>query len=144
MRRSKSEIYLHFVWATHRRLPLIVPELEPDLYSVLTHEAIGVGCEVLALNGTMDHVHLLLRTPTKRCPSQLMQQIKGASSSWGRQTCLATQRISAEPFGWQDGYGVFSLSRSHLGRVISYIENQKTRHATNKLWAEWEESGEEC
>jgi REP element-mobilizing transposase RayT len=143
VKRSKSEIYLHFVWATHQRLPLITSDMEPHLYNVLIKQAECLGCKVLALGGLPDHVHLLLRMPAKRSPSELMQQIKGASSASARVNVRPTQRLSAEPFGWQDGYGVFSLSRSHLKRVVAYIENQKKRHASGKLWPEWEEVDEE-
>lgn len=143
MKRSKSEIYLHFVWATYRRLPLITAALEPCLYQALMEQAERLGCKVLALGGLPDHVHLLLRMPAKRSPSELMQQIKGASSAWARVSIRPSQELSREPFGWQDGYGVFSLSRSHLKRVVSYVENQKKRHASGKLWPEWEEVDEE-
>lgn len=142
MQRSKSEIYLHFAWATHRRMPLITPEIEPVLYAFITGEACRLGCDLLALGGVADHVHLALRMPAKRSPSQLMQQIKGASSAWVRSTIRPTQALATEPFGWQDNYGVFSISRSHLGRVIAYVENQKGHHASGKLWPQWEETDE--
>ncbi len=136
-------IHLHFVWATHQRLPLITAQIEMVLYPVLIGEAEKLNCRVLALNGIADHVHLALCMPAKRAPSQIMQQVKGASSAWARHALRPSQSLSTEPFGWQDGYGVFSLSRSHLPRAVAYIENQKQRHADAKLWAIWEETDEE-
>ncbi len=123
MRRSKTEIYLHFVWATYRRMPLIIPALETDLYTVLTEQAQRLGCRVLALNGLADHVHLVVSLPAKHAPSEIAKQLKGASTAWVRRTVRSQQPLSAEPFGWQDNYGCFSLSRTHLPQAVAYVEN---------------------
>ena len=64
--------------------------------------------------------------------------MKGVSTNFVRD-----QLQTGEPFNWQDGYGVFSVSRSHVKRVIAYVENQKQHHASNKLWSEREEDGED-
>jgi len=143
MTRSKSEIYLHFIWATYRRLPLITPDIEAALYAVLSGEAARLGCQVLALNGMPDHIHLVLWMPAKRAPSELMQYIKGASSAWARRTLRPQRPLSAEPFGWQDNFATFSLSRSHLRLAVTYVENQKRHHAAGDLRPDWEETDEE-
>ncbi len=140
MRRSKTEIYLHFVWATYRRMPLITPALEPDLYGVLADQAQRLGCRVMALNGLEDHVHLVVSAPAKYAPAAIAKQLKGASTAWVRRTIRPQQSMSAEPFGWQDNYGCFTLSRTHLPQAITYVENQKRRHETQKLWPDWEET----
>jgi len=143
MTRSKSEIYLHFNTATYRRLPLITADLEPALYAVMTEEAAQLGCQVLALNGMPDHVHLVLRMPAKRAPSELMQHVKGAASAWARRSLRPSAALSAEPFGWQDNFAAFSLSRSHLRLAVAYVENQKRHPAAGDLRPEWEEADEE-
>ncbi len=140
MRRSKTEIYLHFVWATYHRLPLITPTLEDELYRILTEQAQRLGCRVMALNGLADHVHLVVSAPAKHAPSEIAKQLKGASTAWVRRTVRPQQPLSTEPFGWQDNYGCFSLSRTHLPQAIFYVENQKRRHETQKVWADWEET----
>ena len=138
MRRSKVEIYLHFVWGTLHRLPLVTEEIERDVYRCIGDQAAGLGCIVLAIGGISDHVHLLLRVPAKVSASELMKQVKGVSSAFGR------DRLGGESlFGWQDGYGVFSVTRSHTDRVCAYIKNQKRHHADGTLWPEWEETDEE-
>ena len=143
MTRSKSEIYLHFNTATHRRLPLIAAEFEADLYAVMTEQAAYLGCQTLAIGGVSDHIHLVLKVPCKRAPSDLMQHIKGASSAWARRTLRPLAPLSAEAFGWQDNFAAFSLRRSHLKLAIAYVENQKTHHAVGDLRPEWEKSDEE-
>src|SRR5438552_1162254 len=56
MKRSKTEIYVHFVWATWERAPLIAPEMEQRLFTCIAREAESLGCIVLAINGMQDHV----------------------------------------------------------------------------------------
>src|SRR5579872_1814462 len=113
MRRSKSEIYLHFVWATHRREPFVSLKIEQAIYACILNEAQCCKADVLAIGVTADHVHLLAKMPTSVSPASLMQRVKGVSSTMGRQ-----RLTDAGEFGWQDGYGVFSISRSHVKRVI--------------------------
>ena len=138
MRRSKAEIYLHFVWATKNRQPMLTPEIERSVYRCIESEAKDLKVIVLAIGGISDHVHLLVRMPTSVCASVLMKQVKGVSTTFVRD-----QLQPKTPFCWQEGYGVFSVSRSHVDKVTSYVINQKTHHADNKLWDEWEQSDEE-
>jgi putative transposase len=133
---SKIVVYLHFVWTTKGRAQWLIPELEPKVYAVIVGEAQKLGCQVLAINGMPDHVHLLVQSPASAAPMRLMQKLKGVSS-----------RVVGESLGiqgalWQEGYGVFSLSRDDVSRVQGYIENQKQRHAQKTTWATLEESDE--
>ena len=103
MRRSKSEVYLHLVWATHNRHPWLTSELTPPVYGCIAHVAQRLGCLVLAVGGMPDHVHLAVKLPSRTSIALLAQQVKGASSK------LAGDLSGREwPFRWQEGYGVFS------------------------------------
>ena len=138
MRRSKSEIYFHFVWATQERQPLITPAAQKRLHAFLEMQARHLGCQVLAIGGMPDHVHLVVRTPTTVCAAQLMKQVKGSSSAFINDLTRRTPY-----FRWQEGYGVFSLSRPVLRKVIPYVENQERHHQQGPVWAEWEDIDEE-
>ena len=138
VRRSKAEIYLHLVWATHNRQPWLTPELAPPIYERVTATARRLRCTVLGLGGMPDHVHLLVRLPPITSISLLAQQVKGSSSRLAREVSQCE-----EIFRWQEGYGVFSVSRSHVSRVVSYVENQAKHHANKRLWSDWEEVDEE-
>jgi REP element-mobilizing transposase RayT len=93
---------------------------------------------VLAVDGTDDHVHLLLQLSSKTSLAELMKQVKGVSSA------MVNDRDDLEErFRWQEGYGAFSVSRSHLPRVIAYINNQKQHHAAGTTLPQWEETDEE-
>ena len=139
MRQTKAEIYLHFVWATHQRQPLVNLDIERDVYRCIESEAKRLKCVTLAIGGMSDHVHLFVRIPTKISAATLMQQVKGVSSTFVRD-----QLKTNSYFGWQDGYGVFSVSRPHIQYVVDYIENQKRHHANGTFWGQWEEADQEA
>ena len=132
--QSHVENYHHFVWATHRRQPLLSPDWERAVYRCIQAEVTQLQSKVLALNGMPDHVHLVVRLHSTVTCARLANQVKGVSSR-----LLNTLRDEfSEPFRWQDGYACFSLSRSHLPRVIAYVEGQKGHHANDKTWPQWE------
>jgi putative transposase len=132
---SRSEIYLHFIWATHMWLPLIAEEIERPVQRCIQQQVRKLGCTVLALNSTADHVHLLAQVASTVSAAELAKQVNGASSRFVNDTFPLHAG-----FAWQEGYGAFSVSRSHVKRVTEYIENQKQRHSEDNLWPEWEET----
>ncbi|MEO7718467.1 MAG: IS200/IS605 family transposase [Capsulimonas sp.] len=130
VKRNTVNVYLHLVWATYQRNPLILDTMEPDIYRCIEDVCQKMNCQVLAIGGMSDHMHLAISFPTTISIAQLMQQVKGVSST------LVRNRIDeGEFFGWQEGYGVFSFSQKQCARVIGYIQNQKMHHSANKLWA---------
>ena len=97
MLRSKAEVYLHMVWSTWRREPLITAEMEQRLYTCICRQAESLGCTVLAVNGVADHVHLVVKFPTTLNIAKLAKHVKGVSST------LARNELSPSGFfGWQD------------------------------------------
>jgi len=137
MRRAKTELYLHLIWATPGRAALVKPALERPLYRCMEDQARQMGCTVLAIGGMPDHVHMVLRYPAKVSVARLAQQIKGVSSHF-----VSGELQAGLGFHWQERYGAFSLSRSHVEKVVAYVKNQKRRHAEQDLWGQWEETDE--
>lgn len=134
MRHNRVEVALHLVWTTFERRPLVTADIERAVYRCIEHEARKLKCEVLAINGMPDHVHLAVLFPTTTTIAHLVKQAKGVSSAFAR------DQLGPDTFfRWHEGYGVFAFSRSHRQRVIAYIENQKRHHASDKLWPDWEE-----
>ncbi len=138
MRRNKLEVFVHFVWATWDRAPLITPEVERRLYRSIFSEAEKLGCTVLALNGVSDHVHLLVKMPSTVTMATLMKQVKGVSSNFANDELFADRR-----FKWQGGYGAFSVSRWDVDKIMGYIRKQKSHHAEQTVRPEFEETFEE-
>ncbi len=129
MTQNKLRVYVHFVWSTYDRLPLITEEIERELFRCISTICQNKGCKVLALGGIADHVHLLVTLPTTVCIAELIKEVKGGSSRMVSKT-LKTDGF----FGWQGSYGAFSVSPSHRKMVIALIQNQKRHHEKKTFW----------
>jgi REP element-mobilizing transposase RayT len=125
---SLAEIYLHFVWATAQRRPLLVPGVIDSVHDSVRRSCAALGCEPLAVGGMADHVHLLVRMRTAIAPSVLAQKVKGASSYHANPGHGGRAKLR-----WQGGYGVFSVSRRGIKILTRYIDNQERHHARGTI-----------
>jgi putative transposase len=133
MRRTFTQLYVHLVWATWDRLPLITPNIKAQIYNVICHECKQLGCSVVAIGGIEDHVHLLTGFPAHAAISELVKQIKGSSSH-----CVTNQIQSNEFFKWQGGYAAFSVNHEDLNSIATYIRHQVAHHRQQTLNSIWE------
>ncbi len=138
MRRNKLQLFAHLVWATWDRTPWIVPEIEVPLYNFITQEVHKQGGVVLALNGMLDHTHLLTHFAPTISIADLVKQVKGSSSHFVNEALRP-----AVHFKWQGSYGAFTVSEVGLEACIRYIQRQKEHHARGTLLAPFEETYEE-
>ena len=135
MRAPYTQLYLHCVWAIWDRLPLLTPEVEEVLLAAIHAKCRDLECELQALGGMPDHLHLLVRFPTTLSVADLVKGVKGSSSH------LLTQHVAKGTFfKWQGGYGAFTVSPDIIPTIRSYIHNQKRHHAEKNLWADWEQT----
>ncbi len=132
MRHAGTAIYIHLVWATWDRLPLLVDETKELAYRAIGAECEKMGTEIVALGGVEDHVHLLMKFSPLVTLSDVIKQIKGASSH------LVTHTFPANFFKWQGAYGAVSVSPRHLSDISGYIAKQPEHHAAGYLIPEWE------
>jgi putative transposase len=137
MRRNKLAVYIHFVWATWDREPMILESFERRLHRQIEATCRDRDCSVLAIGGMSDHVHLLVALPSTITLADLMHDVKRSSSHF-----VGEDLAPGEPFKWQGSYAAFSVSPQDKGRVIRYIENQKQHHAENTFWPAAEETFE--
>jgi REP element-mobilizing transposase RayT len=123
MANTYTQIHIQAVFAVSNRLCIINEKWEDELYKYITGIVQNQGHKLLAINGMPNHVHVFFGMRPSQSLSDLMQDIKGDSSKWINQ-----KRLTREKFSWQEGYGAFSYSKTHVERVIRYIKNQKQRH----------------
>lgn len=119
---SHSELYVHLVWATRERMPLLTGKVRDAVYSCVQQGCTKLKAELIALNGTEDHVHLLARLPATLAPSALAKQTKGASSH------LVRQEFELAVFTWQQGYAA-SVCPWNVPQIKGYILRQQEHHA---------------
>ncbi len=137
MSQNRLSLYLHMVWATWDRLPMIDEQTERLIYREIAREALRMRCIVLAIGGTRDHVHVVLTLPTIVTIADLAKQLKGTSSH------LVNEVMRHEmPFKWQGSYGAFTVGNTEIDGIIMYVRNQKRHHAEASILPEWEETCE--
>ena len=122
------KLYYHFIWATKRREPIILPEFEANLHNIIVTKTVEMGGIVHALDGIEDHVHLATSLPPKIAPSTFIGEIKGNSSHFVNHTILPGFK-----FYWQSEFAVLSFAERNLPAIVRYIKNQKQHHAQNTL-----------
>ena len=124
MSQSLVQVYLHIVFSTKLRRPYLKDKaLQEKLYGYMSGICKNLGCYALKIGGDENHVHLLTRHSKTLAISDFMRELKRSSSIW-----LKTQNPELASFHWQDGYGAFSISPSHVENVKEYITNQEVHH----------------
>jgi REP element-mobilizing transposase RayT len=127
-----SKILLHVVFSTKRRQPWIASEIAENLYPYIGGIIRAEKGVLHSIGGIEDHVHLYLRWRPDASISDLMRTVKARSSKWIHETFPAL-----ENFAWQEGYGVFSVSKSQENAVKEYIAGQGEHHKKQDFKAEF-------
>src|SRR6266849_10566437 len=124
---------MHCTFSTKDRYPLIDSDLESRLWAYLGGIARANRMKALAIGGTADHVHALLSLPGMMSFAKAVQLIKGGSSKWVHDTFSSQKK-----FGWQEGYGAFSVSGSQVPKTIAYMKNPRSgRHENSPALQCW-------
>ena len=123
MANTYHQVYLQAVFAVKYRQAVINKAWRAKLLSVIGNLINETGCKTIIVNGVEDHVHCFLGLKPVISISDLMKTVKAKSSKYINDHQLAENR-----FEWQEGYGVFSYSHSHIDRVYEYIANQEEHH----------------
>lgn len=134
MSHSLSKIWIHAIWSTKERLPLISSSIEKKVYDFIKTELISLNCPVRIINGMPDHVHCLFLLNQQRSIADVIKQIKGSTSHW-----INEQDLTKEKFSWQTGYAAYSVSESVLEKVYQYILSQKQHHSKTTFAKEYGE-----
>ncbi len=134
MRRSMDEVFVHLVWATWDRAPVLVGALRVTAFRVIGAKCEELGVQLLALNGVEDHVHALVRLPTALSVAALVKELKGSSGHAVAQLAKAEGQF----FKWQGAYGAFSVSSYDVDKIASYIKRQAEHHAEQSIIPLWE------
>ncbi len=125
MASTLTKILLHVTYSTKHRAALIPPTIEPDMFAYIGGICRRMESPLLAMNGTADHVHMLVSLSKSVALSDLMLDVKRDSSKW-----IKEYDPTLERFAWQDGYFGFSIGESAVETLRAYIASQKDHHKT--------------
>ena len=123
MGQSLVKNYLHIVFSTKNRQPLILPEFEENLFKYLGGVCRNLESPSIIVGGYVDHVHILCLLSKKLTLVSMLENLKTESSKW-----MKLQSPTLKNFYWQDGYGAFSVNPYQVDIVRNYILNQKEHH----------------
>ena len=132
MANTYTQIYIHVVFAIEGRQNLIKPEHNDELQKYISGIISGQQHKLIAINNLPDHLHLSIGMPPDSSLSDPVRSVKAGSSKF-----INEKHWVAGRFSWQEGFGAFSHSRSQLGTVIRYIENQQNHHAKKSFQEEY-------
>jgi putative transposase len=124
MPQSLAKVYLHVIFSSKNRVPVLLDDWRDELFRVMGGTANNLGCQSLIVGGTNDHVHMLIQLGRTITMADAIGKIKSTSSAWVNQN-----HAPATPFHWQAGYAVFSVSQSSVEAVREYIRRQPEHHA---------------
>ena len=132
MGQSLTKNYIHIVFSTKNRFPLINPSFEGDLHAYLGGICKNLDCPVIAIGGHVDHVHILCLLSKKIALMKIMQKVKAGSSKW-----IKTKYPALQNFYWQNGYGAFSVNHKEVETEANYINNQHEHHKKKTFQEEY-------
>ena len=132
MANTYHQIYLQIVFAVKYRKAVIDKTWGKKLHGVIGNLVNEANCKTIIVNGVEDHIHCFVGLKPVVSVSELMKTVKAKSSKYINDHSLTKSR-----FEWQEGYGVFSYSQSHVDKVFKYIQNQETHHAKQNFKDEY-------
>ncbi|MBX2960650.1 MAG: IS200/IS605 family transposase [Flavobacteriales bacterium] len=129
-----SQLYIQVVFAVKNRQALIKEDWEERLYQYITGIVQSKGQKMLAINGVSNHIHIFINIKPSCSIADLVREIKKSSNKF-----INENKFTPFKFQWQEGYGVFSYSHSHVDRVAKYVMNQKEHHRKKTFKEEYME-----
>ena len=128
MGQTYTTIRIHAAFSTKERSPMLPADLQPRLWDYIGGIGRNHKIPIHAAGGTDNHAHVLFSLPPALPVSKVLQTIKAYSSKW-----INEEHLINTHFAWQDGYGAFGVSQSHVDAVIAYIQNQPEHHRTHSF-----------
>jgi REP element-mobilizing transposase RayT len=123
MPQSLTKVYVHIVFSTKDRHPLITNKIKAELYDYLGGICKNLECNPVRVGGYYNHIHVLCILSKKLALIKLVEEIKKSSSKW-----IKTKGNEFSGFYWQNGYSAFSVNPSQTDIVTKYIDNQEEHH----------------
>ncbi len=132
MANTYFQIYIQYVFAVKGRQNLLQKSWRQEVFRYMAGIAKGKNQKPIIINGVEDHVHAFIGINTATSIADIVRDIKNNSTNF-----INDHRFVKGKFEWQDGYGAFSYSHSHIGRVYDYILNQETHHKKKTFKSEY-------
>jgi REP element-mobilizing transposase RayT len=123
MAHTHTKLIYHCIFSTKGRQPTLDKPTRLRLFDFLGGVVRNHGAHLMSAGGTEDHVHLLIELDASTPIAEMMRTVKAVSSKWMHETFPELRH-----FGWQSGYGAFTVSLSAVEDVTRYILDQEEHH----------------
>ena len=131
MSSTHLSLHCHLIFGTKNHEPLIATAWRSRLHAYMGGILSSLDTVPEIVGGVEDHVHILAGLRATHCLSDMLREIKSASSRW------VHEEIGLPAFAWQEGYGAFSVSASQRETVRRYIAGQEEHHRTRTFKEEY-------
>lgn len=129
-----SKIQVHIIFSTSNKLPLILPENESRIHTIVKECFVNQNCNIEALNGGIEHIHIQAIIDFNKSMDEIVLNALTESEQ-----IINKELFKAGAFGWNKEYAAFSISQSLTSKVTEYIDNQKELHKQKSFHKEWDE-----
>lgn len=130
---SKVYLFIHVISCVKNKEPLLTKPVRTVLFAHIKKQAAESGINVLSVNGTEDHMHVVVQMMPAQNLAQIMKSIRTESAAW-----INESKFIKNPFEWEEGFAALSVSPSSVKQVLDYIEKQEEHHKTKTLDSELE------
>jgi putative transposase len=134
MPQSLTKLYVHLIFSTKNREPFLGDEIRERIHGYLATVTRSIDSPYVVAGGVADHVHILFDMGKMHAPVKFVEQVKRESSKF-----VKTLGPQYRNFYWQRGYGMFSVSPTHLADAEKYVRNQEEPHRTKTFQEEYRE-----
>ena len=132
MAGTYSQIYIQVVFAVKGRNNLLQKPWRDEVFKYISGIIKGKNQKPIIVNGVSDHVHLFIGLKPSMCLSDLVRDIKNNATNF-----IKNSNFIKGEFAWQEGFGAFSYSQSHIDNVYQYILNQEEHHRESTFREEY-------
>ena len=127
-----SQIYIQAVFAVKGRENLLQKEWRIEVFKYMAGIIKEKGHKPIIVNGVSDHVHLFIGLKPAMAISDVIRDVKNNTTNF-----INRKGWIRGKFSWQEGYGAFSYSHSHIRNVYAYILNQEAHHQQRSFKEEY-------
>ncbi len=118
-----TQLYIQLVFAVKNRDAVLQPDIRSRIFEYISGIITQLGHKSIIINGVYDHIHIFVVLNPRISISDTVHDIKRSSSLF-----INKNKLCHGHFNWQEGYGAFSYSRTHIENVYTYIKNQEQHH----------------
>jgi putative transposase len=127
-----TQLFVHIIFAVKGRSNFLSEDRQEEIFKYVSGIITNKNQKPLIVNGTENHVHILLSFSPVVSISDLVRDIKNNSSGF-----ISNKYFKGYRFEWQEGYGAFTYSKSQLDTVYNYSKNQKEHHKKKSFKEEY-------